>query len=40
MDDQLVVRAVLSLLRADTKIPRLLVYRIRDGWCEVHEPVS
>ncbi|MGH3959931.1 DNA topoisomerase IB [Mycobacterium sp.] len=36
MDDPLVIRAVRSLLRADTKIPRLLVYRTPDGWCEVH----
>jgi DNA topoisomerase-1 len=36
MDDPLIVRAVRSLLRADTTIPRLLVYRTPDGWCEVH----
>ena len=30
------IRAVRSLLRADTTIPRLLVYRTPDGWSEVH----
>ncbi|MGH3596568.1 MAG: DNA topoisomerase IB [Mycobacterium sp.] len=36
LDDPLVIRTVRSLLRAETKIPRLLVYRTSDGWCEVH----
>lgn len=36
VDDPLIVRAVGSLLRADTKLPRLLVYRTPDGWAEVH----
>ncbi|MGH3543788.1 MAG: DNA topoisomerase IB [Mycobacterium sp.] len=36
LDDPLVIRAVRSLLRAETKIPRLLVYRTSDGWFEVH----
>lgn len=36
LEDPLVIRAVRSLLRADTKIPRLLAYRTPDGWCEVH----
>lgn len=35
LDDPLVLRAVRSLLRAETGIPRLLVYRTSDGWCEV-----
>ncbi|MDD7814657.1 DNA topoisomerase IB [Mycobacterium sp. CSUR Q5927] len=35
VDDPLVVRAVRSLLRAPTDIPRLLVYRTPEGWCEV-----
>jgi DNA topoisomerase-1 len=35
-DDPLVIRAVRSLLRADTKIPRLLVYQTPDGWSELH----
>ena len=35
LDDPLVVRAVRSLLRAATAIPRLLVYRTSDGWAEV-----
>jgi DNA topoisomerase I len=36
LEDPLVLRAVRSLLRAETRIPRLLVYRTADGWCEVH----
>lgn len=36
LEDPLVIKAVRSLLRADTKIPRLLVYRTADGWSEVH----
>lgn len=36
LDDPLVIRAVRSLLRAETDIPRLLVYRTPDGWSEVH----
>jgi DNA topoisomerase IB len=36
LEDPLVIRAVRSLLRAETKIPRLLVYRTSDGWSEVH----
>ena len=36
LEDPLVVRAVRSLLRAETAIPRLLVYRTSDGWTEVH----
>lgn len=36
LEDPLVIRAVRSLLRAETDIPRLLVYRTPDGWCEVH----
>jgi DNA topoisomerase I len=36
IDDPLVIRAVRSLMRADTGMARLLVYRTRDGWCEVH----
>ena len=35
VEDPLVVSAVRSLLRARTGIPRLLVYRSADGWCEV-----
>jgi DNA topoisomerase-1 len=35
LDDPLLIRAVRSLLRADTDIPRLLVYRSAEGWCEV-----
>ncbi|MFL0275504.1 DNA topoisomerase IB [Mycobacterium sp. SMC-19] len=35
VDDPLVVRAVRALLRAPTDLPRLLVYRTSDGWCEV-----
>lgn len=33
--DPLVIKVVGSLLRAGTKIPRLLVYRTSDGWSEV-----
>lgn len=36
LEDPLVIRAVRSLLRAETDIPRLLVYRTSDGWSEVH----
>jgi DNA topoisomerase-1 len=36
LDDPLVLRAVRSLLRADTTTPRLLAYRTLDGWQEVH----
>jgi DNA topoisomerase I len=36
IEDPLVIRAVRSLLRAQTTIPRLLVYRTSDGWSEVH----
>ncbi len=36
LEDPLVIRAVRSLLRAETKIPRLLIYRTSDGWCELH----
>jgi DNA topoisomerase-1 len=36
IDDALVIRAVRALMRADTAIPRLLVYRDTDGWSEVH----
>jgi DNA topoisomerase I len=35
LEDPLVIRAVRSLLRADTGNPRLLVYRAADEWCEV-----
>jgi DNA topoisomerase I len=35
LEDPLLIRAVRSLLRAQTDIPRLLVYRTPDGWCEV-----
>ncbi|MCV7258987.1 DNA topoisomerase IB [Mycobacterium shimoidei] len=35
LDDPLIIRAVRSLLRAETRIPRLLVYRTSDGWHEV-----
>ncbi len=35
LEDPLVVRAVRSLVRAQTQLPRLLVYRTPDGWCEV-----
>jgi DNA topoisomerase I len=36
LEDPLVLRAVGSLLRADTTNPRLLAYRTSDGWSEVH----
>jgi DNA topoisomerase I len=36
LEDPLAVRAVRSLLRAETKTPRLLAYRTSDGWSEVH----
>jgi DNA topoisomerase-1 len=36
LEDPLVLRAVASLLRADTTNPRLLAYRTSDGWSEVH----
>jgi DNA topoisomerase I len=36
LEDPLVIRAVRALLRAETRIPRLLVYRTSDGWREVH----
>lgn len=36
LEDPLVLTAVRSLLRADTKTPRLLAYRTSDGWSEVH----
>jgi DNA topoisomerase IB len=36
LEDPVVIRAVRSLLRAQTRIPRLLVYRSPDGWREVH----
>jgi DNA topoisomerase I len=35
LEDPLVIRAVRSLVRADTDNPRLLVYRTADGWSEV-----
>jgi DNA topoisomerase IB len=35
LEDPLLIRAVRSLLRAQTDIARLLVYRTPDGWCEV-----
>lgn len=35
VDDPLLVRAVRALLRAPTDIPRLLVYRTPEGWCEL-----
>jgi DNA topoisomerase I len=35
LEDPRVIRAVRSLLRAETKTPRLLAYRTSDGWCEV-----
>ena len=35
VEDPLVAPTVRSLLRAHTDIPRLLVYRTTDGWCEV-----
>jgi DNA topoisomerase I len=36
LEDPLVIRAVRSLLRADSKTPRLLAYRTSDGWSEIH----
>ncbi|MBV9092102.1 MAG: DNA topoisomerase IB [Mycobacteriaceae bacterium] len=36
LEDPMLVRAVRSLLRADTRCPRLLVFRNSDGWTEVH----
>ena len=36
LEDPLVIRAMRSLLRAETKTPRLLAYRTSDGWSEVH----
>lgn len=36
IEDPMLVNAVRSLLRADTRLPRLLVYRADDGWAEVH----
>jgi DNA topoisomerase IB len=36
LEDPLVIRAVRSLLSAETKTPRLLAYRTSDGWSEVH----
>jgi DNA topoisomerase IB len=36
LEDPLVIRAVRALLRAETRIPRLLVYRTPDGWREIH----
>ena len=36
LQDPLVIRAVRSLLRADTSTDRLLAYRTSDGWSEVH----
>jgi DNA topoisomerase I len=36
LEDPLVIRAVRSLLRAETKTPRLLAYRTSNGWSEVH----
>ena len=35
LEDPMLVRAVRSLLRADTRCPRLLVYRNSDGWAEI-----
>jgi DNA topoisomerase IB len=35
LEDPVVIGAVRSLLRAQTRIPRLLVYRSPDGWREV-----
>jgi DNA topoisomerase-1 len=35
LEDPMLVRAVRSLLRADTRSPRLLVYRNSDGWAEI-----
>ncbi|WIM90181.1 DNA topoisomerase IB [Candidatus Mycobacterium wuenschmannii] len=36
LEDPLVLRAVRSLLRAETTTPRLLAYRTSEGWTEVH----
>jgi DNA topoisomerase IB len=36
LDDPLVLRAVRSLIRAETTTPRLLAYRTTDGWSELH----
>jgi DNA topoisomerase IB len=36
LDDPLVLRAVRSLIRAETTTPRLLAYRTKDGWSELH----
>lgn len=36
LEDQLLIKAVRSLLRAETTMERFLVYRTPDGWCEVH----
>jgi DNA topoisomerase-1 len=36
LEDPLVIRAVRSLLSAETNTPRLLAYRTPDGWSEVH----
>jgi DNA topoisomerase I len=35
LEDPMLVRAVRALIRADTRVPRLLVYRTSDGWSEV-----
>jgi DNA topoisomerase IB len=36
LEDPLVIKAMRSLLRSETKTPRLLAYRTSEGWCEVH----
>jgi DNA topoisomerase IB len=36
LEDPMLVRAVRSLLHADTTLDRLLVYRTSGGWAEVH----
>jgi DNA topoisomerase I len=36
LEDPLVIRAVRSLLRAETNTPRLLAYLTSDGWSQVH----
>lgn len=36
LEDPLLIKAVRSLLRAETTSERFLVYRTPDGWCEVH----
>jgi DNA topoisomerase IB len=36
LEDPMVIRAVRSLLRAETTTPRLLAYRTSGGWSEVH----